>query len=742
MADEIGSAEFILRATRDKLKQDLKDAERDLKNFTDGAEQDLGGSTGRMGGMIGKIGLAVTAVAAAIGAGIALAIRFGGASLEMAETLADSAKRIGMSTTALQEWQYVARKTGEDAFAVSGALDTFATKFEQAAAGLSKDSLNAFKALGFDQSDLRQFKSVEEALDHVTDRIGELDTAADRSAIAEKLGLGPLATALGMSADEVVRLRDEASALGFVMDEDIIRKGAEAQAQLEDLSQIIGIQMAEAFIGLSDEVIAFTGHVANALKVLNDFVEGWGQFNTMNGSNGIGNIGNAGANFGYTSGLWDRLPWKSDDAARMRAGETWAGDNSDDPALLRQQMAVDASNDRPRAPRSGRTGLTPVQPRGRTDNSAERAAEREARRAERVEAEINRARTRLLGIADEEVMTVQQRHDAEKRQVEAERAAEATQLLSRKARKDITGEELMQLSLINAQTAALEDRVANDILARDLADERLANERALSDLTIELLGLQSGAARTAKERREIELRLLAISQQQAREDLETALSREPGRNGAAERAALQSVQQAQTAAVNRGSMSPLEQWRDQALQSAGEVEEALESVASSGLDALNQGIVDAIMGTRDLGDVFSQVAAQIIADLAAIAIRRSITEPLANMLFPSGGGLLNMVGSLMGFSGMAGAGDTLGNLTKGVRSTVSGGGALGPSGGMSSPAMVRVAFDEGSMFKPRIIEIAGPVAVETSTQGVKASRTIVPGEATRRARFTLGQKPS
>ena len=56
------------------------------------------------------------------------------------------------------------------------------------------------------------------------------------------------------------------------MDEELIRKGAEAQGKLEDLTQVIGIQMAEAFINLSDEVLAFTQVIADALKGLNDFI--------------------------------------------------------------------------------------------------------------------------------------------------------------------------------------------------------------------------------------------------------------------------------------------------------------------------------------------------------------------------------------------------------------------------------------------------------------------------------------
>ncbi|WP_392353039.1 hypothetical protein V8F63_09810 [Brevundimonas sp. LF-1] len=82
----------------------------------------------------------------------------------------------------------------------------------------------------------------------------------------------------------------------------------------------------------------------------------------------------------------------------------------------------------------------------------------------------------------------------------------------------------------------------------------------------------------------------------------------------------------------------MEAWRDANLRTAAEVQEAYERVATRGLDALNDGLVDAIMNTRSLGDVFGAVAKQILADLLSISVRQSIVEPLAAALFGGGGG--------------------------------------------------------------------------------------------------------
>lgn len=144
----VGSAEFELRATRKKLADDLRQSERDVKGFMDRVEGDANRSAksvgNSFGGMVRSLTIGITALTAVFAAGLAMALKFGQASLKMADDMANSARRIGMSTTALQEWQYVARKTGSTATEAGSALEAFAAKWEQAQAGLSKQAGDAF----------------------------------------------------------------------------------------------------------------------------------------------------------------------------------------------------------------------------------------------------------------------------------------------------------------------------------------------------------------------------------------------------------------------------------------------------------------------------------------------------------------------------------------------------------------------------------------------------------------------
>lgn len=825
-----------LNITAPELKQtteatkELTEALDGVKPSADNAAEGLGGVS--RGGVMAGLG-----IAALVGTAVLVAKTMwdmGRAAMQSAGEIADSAKKIGVSTDALQEWRFVAVKSGEDAKAADGAIGSFAEKLALAGSRLSKEAMKDFGALGFKPEQLKSFKSTEEALDAVIDRIGALKSESDRAAIAERLGLGPLGVAIRAGADEVANLRDEAHQLGAVMSADVVARGAEAQSQFETLSRVIDIQLKTAFVDLAPVIVQAISLVNDLAKALSDALQEWKNLeakslsglkahrdNLQARKDGIAaEYGTAGLDRFRTRGpvvnpdgsvkqpslsrrIMESTPFVGGLLATTFAPQQNVGEQFDNLttaiSATDQRIAELERSNRANAPgrvdRPNGTSLNVPSstPRTRTD----RSEEREARRAERVEQEIFKARQRVLGIADDEVMTVQERFDLAKKQVEMEREAEAKELKSRLARKDITQAEFDQLKLIQTQTATLEDRVSSDILARDLADERLAKERALTDLTADLLSLQSSAARTAKERREIELRLLAMAQRRAREDLETELSRTPGLTDGdkqARRDALGQVQAAQSAAVNRQTMSPLEAWRDQSLKTADEIAEAYESVAARGLDALNDGIVDAIMNSKDLGETFSQVAKQILADLLSISVRRGITEPLANALFggngpgagPAAATSTNWLSKAFsagrsffgfdkgGYTGDGGAQEPAGIVHKGeyvfsaeaVRRIGAArletmhanlkGFSAGGLVGMSLPSLSVAGMGGGSPAPQRILHevvvrperdsfiilasnAAAPVAAQASEAAFTGARQTVPSDMARTSRYTRGR---
>lgn len=805
----VGSASWELRATTDKLKQDLRTSEADVKKSVGVMEQDAGAGASRIGGSFAKMGgvisTALLAVAAVVATVIAGMTQLSFSALRMADDIANTARKVGVGTSALQEWRYVAEQTGATARDADQALDSFATKLAQATAGTSKEAVKAFGYLQIGPEQLKGFKSVEQALDVVTDGIKNLKREADRAAVIEALGLGPLSNALRDSAVDIAALRDEARAFGVVLDEAMVRRASEAQGEIDRLARIIDIQLKGAFVDLAPAILQAISLVAQFAASLADALDSWRQLDTrtarglqredqrlaseqlalINAAGAPGHMSGAvqarrveGENYTVV-GLRDRggakLPSAVNDPslnfwenqARNASGpnrvvDVYAQEHFNALNARREEIAKELQaraeistptrTDRP-------SGGTITLPPGRT--RVDRTAEREARRAERVQEEINRLKARELQIAQDDLLTVQERYDLREKELRIAREGEDADLKSRLARKDVTQAEFDQLTAQNTVNRNLEDRIATDLLGRDLADERLAQERVLADLTADLLALQSGAARTATERRRIEIEMLEMAQQQRRDDLKLRAARE---KWSPERLAealgkLDQIDQGERDATNRRNMTPLEEWRDRSLNDAKEVEEAYERIAANGLDALNDGLVDAIMNSRNLGEVFSNVARQILADLLKISVRRGITEPLADMLFGgsgsgvgsgSGGGIgssifsaiksaLKIPGFSSGVSNFGGglayvhAGEILANLPQGT--DVIPAHAVQAMGSRSSVSRIVVTTNDDRFNAYVDDRAARPAAAAFST-----ARKTVPADMARTDRYTLGRR--
>lgn len=220
------------------------------------------------------------------------------------------------------------------------------------------------------------------------------------------------------------------------------------------------------------------------------------------------------------------------------------------------------------------------------------------------------------------------------------------------------------------------------------AMEQLEAQRA--EIARSLLEGEADLATTAAERRRIELLILqhAYDEERARLQRIVRESRDADeRQRASERLASLPAQLAQNQArARRATQGPLEQYLQSLPRTAEELNERLEEVAASGLQSLNDGLVDAIMGAKSLGEVFKNVSRQIIADLLRIAIQRSLIEPLANALFGAPGG--------------KGGGGGFSSIIASLGSLFGGGKAIG--GGVSPNRIYEVGERGRELFVPSV----------------------------------------
>lgn len=186
------------------------------------------------------------------------------------------------------------------------------------------------------------------------------------------------------------------------------------------------------------------------------------------------------------------------------------------------------------------------------------------------------------------------------------------------------------------EQAAYEDNIARilDATARNRADqadtlaERLEIERAAFDA-------YQLAEKAAMDARHEEAR--------ARERLNGAIDAEAERRRQGEAAAFAEYQNSEKGSFdqNQRDKNPFAKHVDAAKDWQANVMTSM----SDGLDDLGDGLVDVMMKTEQLGDMFKNVSKQIIADLMRIAVQKAIIAPLANMLgFGDGGGVMSLLG--------------------------------------------------------------------------------------------------
>jgi hypothetical protein len=217
---------------------------------------------------LGPIGLGA---AAAIG-GVAVALAQAKAAMDFADELGDTANKLHVTTDALQEYRYAIRLAGGEAKGADEALASFSVTLGKAQQGLAK-SQRAFLALGFTKDQIKGFADVDTALKAVTDRIGGLKNFAQKDAIISQLGLTGLAPLILEGADAMTRLREEAHKAGVVMDAELIRRAGASKEEFETLSQVINMQMKQAFLDLAPTLIKVMGLLAQMATLIGNIAD-------------------------------------------------------------------------------------------------------------------------------------------------------------------------------------------------------------------------------------------------------------------------------------------------------------------------------------------------------------------------------------------------------------------------------------------------------------------------------------
>lgn len=300
---------------------------------------------------------------------------------------------------------------------------------------------------------------------------------------------------------------------------------------------------------------------------------------------------------------------------------------------------------------------------------ARRAVEEERRNDERYQDRIAQINDDLLDARAALMTSARMIADLELQQIENARRRANEQAAADVVEGQLTQERANEIVRLNDELAGLRRQAIERRERERLAEERLAATQATITNETDLLDAQADLAVTRRERLGIELRLLDAAERQERAELEAVVASETATE--AQKAIAQrrleilgQLYGARASAIRRNNEGPNEEFLRGLRQERSNLDDRFQEISIEGLQSLNDGLVEAIMQTRSLGDVFSAVANQIIADLLRIAIRQAILGPLMSLIGGGGGGA-----SIGGLGDIVDAGKFFGSLFGGFRAT-------------------------------------------------------------------------
>jgi hypothetical protein len=233
-----------------------------------------------MAAKIGKFAKRAAVAGAGIAAGFALAAK---SAIGAADAIGKTSKVVGISAEALQELRFAAGQAGISNIGLDDSLRRMQRRMGEFINSGAGPAQKALEGLNISITDTAgNFIGTEAAFDKVVDAMGQLNTTAEKSAVAAQLfgdDFGPkLVTLMNEGGKGIAALRKEARDLGLVISNESIAASEDAQDSFTRLTTLIRTKMikvfadnAEAIEAMADTLLAVAVkalQAADALAVL------------------------------------------------------------------------------------------------------------------------------------------------------------------------------------------------------------------------------------------------------------------------------------------------------------------------------------------------------------------------------------------------------------------------------------------------------------------------------------------
>lgn len=276
MENELGQTESALTGMKEGTEESGEAAE-EAGNKWDGLKSVLGGvgavAKATVGVLLGLVA-SVAAVAAAVG-GLVFS------SAAAAGELTDLSVKTGISTTSLQEMKYIGDQVGVSLDTIASSQARLTRSMASAQAGTG-DAAKAFEELGVAVANADgSLRSQQDVMADTLTALSNIENPAERDALAmsifgrSAMELNPL---IGLSADEMARMTEEAHKLGAVMSEEdvaALEQFDDTMASLKNgLQGTLGTLAAALLPGFQMLFGSLGGYLETFSGIINTFSQG------------------------------------------------------------------------------------------------------------------------------------------------------------------------------------------------------------------------------------------------------------------------------------------------------------------------------------------------------------------------------------------------------------------------------------------------------------------------------------
>ena len=635
----IGAVRVVLGANTANFEAGMRRAKKEAATSATAIQRSLSGI---------KAGFAGAATGIVSGAVLGSLVSLTKRGLEYAGSLGEISQQLGVTTSTLQVYRQAGAQAGATTEEIDKAIAKLTKTAGDAADGV-KTAEDSFTRLGISVTDAQgNIKSTDSLLGEIADKLAKIPSPAERASIEVdyfgKAGqrLDPLLT---QGSKGVEAVRKEMEKLGIVLSDEQIQNADRTADKLQELSNALDAKIAGTISNNASAIYDLASALADLAGMAIRAAGAWLKFSTAIGSGNTtaGAMTTIGGPLGIIAGLPGVI--------------TGLINGPQDPGVTRMIKDVTDSGGTRRVTQTPRTGGGGG--RNKADD-AQRKREQEIRRQADIERDLTNAKIDELRAQQDLEPDYTARAEIQKQIIDAETDQKNSELATSVKLGDMDDATARLLQESNERLRIAQKLKVVDDIELDRQRDFEETERTMFGIQRDMMEAQRALAETASERRAVELQILEAAYTERRQALQRIV--DESKNAEAinrarqELAALPAQRAADTAVVMQGTRGPLEQFSAGLPTTAAKMNEALQSVAANGLQALEDGIISVIDGTKKVGEAFRDMASQIISELLRIQIEKMLIGP-ASGFFSKVLGVASAVGGSI--SGGAGGGPVI-----------------------------------------------------------------------------------